>query len=79
MPAKFDRCVKSVEKQGSKYNPYAVCTNSIYGKSKKVGDIIQEGDKSYIIVDTLKTIYKVRRFYPKTQQVGYNITNIKRK
>ena len=35
MPKKLERCVEEVSKQGSKYNPWAVCTASIYGKKKK--------------------------------------------
>jgi len=29
---KYERCVKSVKKQKSDYNPYAVCRASIYDK-----------------------------------------------
>ena len=33
---KMKRCVASVKKQSKKYNPYAVCRASIYGKMRKV-------------------------------------------
>jgi len=37
MPVKFDRCVKKVKaKSKGKYNAYAVCQSSIYGKGKKL-------------------------------------------
>lgn len=36
MPKKLERCVKSVKRKSKgKYNPYAVCTASIYRKCKK--------------------------------------------
>jgi hypothetical protein len=33
---KMKRCVASVKKGSKKYNPYAVCRASIYGKMRKV-------------------------------------------
>jgi len=39
MPKKLDKCAKAVKKQNrgkkKKYNPWAVCIASIYGKKKK--------------------------------------------
>jgi len=36
MPKKLESCVKKVKKKsGKKYNPWAVCKASIYGKKKK--------------------------------------------
>jgi hypothetical protein len=39
MPKKLEKCVKEVEKKQKgkkkKYNAWAVCTSSIYGKKKK--------------------------------------------
>lgn len=39
MPRKLERCVKAIKKQNKgnrvKYNPYAVCKASIYGKKKR--------------------------------------------
>lgn len=35
MPKKLENCVKAVKKQGGKYNPWAICVSSIYGKKKK--------------------------------------------
>jgi hypothetical protein len=39
MPKKLEQCVKAILKQNKKskkkYNPWAVCTASIYGKRRK--------------------------------------------
>jgi len=35
MPAKLDRCVESVKRQGSNVNAYAVCNASLKRKKKR--------------------------------------------
>lgn len=32
---KYRRCIKEVSKGSKRYNPYAVCRASVYGKARK--------------------------------------------